>query len=51
MKYKVTMQERQADGSVRTLEQISFAPSREAVIEWYGINEPDIVSYTIKEEQ
>lgn len=50
MKFIVTMQERQPDGAVRTLEQVAIAPSREAVINWYGLNEPDIVSYTIKED-
>lgn len=47
--YKVTMQERQKDGSVLELKVEAIAPSREAVIDWYGLNEPDIVSFKIEE--
>lgn len=49
MKYKVTMNERQADGSIRTLDLISVCRNRQEVIEFYGLNEPDIESYTIEE--
>lgn len=49
MKYKVTMNERQADGSIRTLDQIAVCRSRQEVIEFYSLNEPDIESYTIEE--
>ena len=49
MKYKVTMNERQADGNIRTLDQTAICRSRQEVIEFYGLNEPDIESYTIEE--
>lgn len=45
----VTMQERQKDGSILELKVEASAPSREAVIDWYGLNEPDIVSFKIEE--
>lgn len=48
-KYKVVMNERQKDGSVRTLTQTAHCESRQKVIEWYGLEEPDIVSYEITE--
>jgi hypothetical protein len=47
--FKVTMQERQRDGSVRTLTQIAMCSSEEEVVKWYGLTEPDIVSFTIEE--
>lgn len=47
--FKITMKERQRDGSVRTLNQTAICSNREQVIEWYGLEEPDIVSYTIEE--
>lgn len=47
--YKVTMFERQKDGSVRVITQTAIVESRQAVIDWYGLEEPDIVSYTIEE--
>ena len=47
-KFKVTMKERQRDGSIHTLEQTAFCQSRQQVIEFYGLNEPDIVGYTIE---
>ena len=46
--YRVTMQERQADGSIKTLKQLAVCESMSAVIEWYGLNNDDIVSYEIK---
>ena len=49
-KFKVTMNERQRDGSIRTLVQQAFCRDCKEVVEWYGLNEPDIVSYTIEEE-
>ena len=49
MKFKVTMVERQKDGSTRTIVQTAICDSRKRVIEWYGLNEPDIVSYEIEE--
>lgn len=50
MKFKVTMVERQKDGSTHTIEQTAVCSTRKQVIEWYGLNEPDIVSYKIEEE-
>lgn len=50
MKFKVTMQERQKDGSIHTIEQTAVCQTRQQVIDWYGLNEPDIVSYKIEEE-
>ena len=47
--YKVTMNERQKDGSIRTLTQTAVCRSRSEVIDWYGLEEPDIVSYNIEE--
>lgn len=47
--YKVTMFERQKDGTVRPIVQTAVCQSRQAVIDWYGLEEPDIVSYTIEE--
>lgn len=47
--FKVTMQERGEDGVVRTINQTTVCESRQQVIDWYGLNEPDIVSYNIKE--
>lgn len=47
-KYNVTMVERQKDGTTRTLKQSAVCPSEQDVIKFYGLNEPDIVSYDIK---
>ncbi len=47
--YEVTMVERQSDGTTHTITQTAICDSRREVIEWYGLNEPDIVSYSIKE--
>ncbi len=47
-KFKITMVERQMDGSTRTLTQkTAVCRTCQEVIDWYGLNEPDIVSYTI----
>jgi hypothetical protein len=51
MKFKVKMQERQKDGSIHTIEQTAVCQTRQQVIDWYGLNEPDIVSYKIEEEK
>ena len=48
-KFKVRMVERQKDGTTRTLNQIAVCESRQQVIEWYGLEEPDIVDYDIEE--
>lgn len=50
MKFKVTMVEQQKDGSTHTIEQTAVCSTRQQVIDWYGLNEPDIVSYKIEEE-
>lgn len=47
--YKVTMVERQKNGTTHTITQTAVCSSRDAVIKWYGLREPDIVSYTIEE--
>lgn len=47
--FRVTMQERQKDGSVRTITQVAVCPAEQDVIKFYGLNEPDIVSFDIKE--
>lgn len=49
-KFKITMVERQKDGTTRTLTQSAVCRNRQEVIEWYGLKEPDIVSYKIEEE-
>lgn len=48
--FEITMVERQKDGSTRILTQTAVCESRQQVVDWYGLNEPDIESYTIKEE-
>lgn len=48
--FEVIMQERGKDGVVRTITQTAVCESREQVVEFYGLNEPDIVSYKIKEK-
>jgi hypothetical protein len=48
-KFEITMVERQKDGSTRTLTQTALCETRQQVIDWYGLNEPDIVSYSIRE--
>lgn len=48
-KFKVTMNEKQSDGSIRTLTQTAICDNRQQVIDWYGLNQPDIVSYDIQE--
>ena len=47
--FEVIMRERQSDGSIQTLTQRAVCRSRQEVIDWYGLNEPDIVSYSIRE--
>ena len=46
--YKVTMQERQPDGSILTITRTAVCTNKSQVIEWYGLTEPDIVDYTIE---
>jgi len=44
------MVERQKDGTTHTIEQTAVCETRRQVIEWYGLREPDIVSYKIEVE-
>ncbi len=48
--FKVTMQERQKDGSVRTLTQKAVCQTEQQVINFYGLKEPDIVEYSIEKQ-
>lgn len=48
--FKVTMQELGKDGKVRTIEQKAYCENRQQVVNLYGLNEPDILDYTIEEE-
>ena len=48
-KFEVTMKEMGKDGKIRIIMQTAICESRKQVIEFYGLNEPDILSYTIKE--
>lgn len=50
-KFEVTMKERGRDGIVREIKQTAICESRRQVVEFYGLNEPDIISYTIKEAE
>ena len=43
------MNELQRDGSIHTLNQMAICESREELVKWYGLDQPDIVSYTIEE--
>ena len=45
--FKVTMVELQKDGTAHTLEQVAYCRDRQEVIEWYGLEQPDILSYSI----
>lgn len=47
--FEVTMRELGKDGKVRTNKQTAVCETREQVIEWYGLNEPDILDYEIYE--
>jgi hypothetical protein len=46
--YKVTMVEVQKDGSTRTITQTACCRDEKQVIDFYGLNEPDIKSYNIE---
>lgn len=48
MKFMVTMKELQRNGTVRLIKQYADAPSEQEVIDWYGLEEPDIIDYKIK---
>ena len=45
------MVERQKDGTTCTLTQTAVCNSEQEVVKFYGLNEPDIVSYDIKLEK
>ena len=47
--YRITMQEQGADGKVRTLTQTAYCETPEQAIEFYGLREPDILSYEVEE--
>ena len=46
--FKVTMEELGSDGTIHTLTQDAICESRQKVIEFYGLNQPDILSYNIE---
>ncbi len=48
-KFKVTIKERQKDGTVHTLVTQALCRDKNQVIDFYGLNEPNIVSYQIEE--
>jgi len=48
--FEITMEEMGKDGVVRTLHQTAHCETRQQVVEWYGLDEPDILSYTITEK-
>lgn len=48
--FEVKMKERGKDGKVRTITQTAVCESRKQVVEFYGLNEPDILSYNIEEK-
>ena len=49
-RFEIVMKEMGKDGVVRTLTQTAFCESRQQVIDWYGLEESDILSYTITEK-
>lgn len=48
-RYLITMTERR-DGETRTIQQEAITPSREDVIKFYGLREPDIADFKIEEQ-
>lgn len=50
-KFKVTMVEMERDGSTVTLTRTAVCETRQQVIDWYGLEEPDILAYDITEIQ
>lgn len=42
------MNERQKDGTIHTIEQTAICESLQQVVDFYGLNEPDIVDYKIE---
>lgn len=47
--FEVTMKERGRDGRVRTITQTAICSNKQEVVRFYGLDEPDIISYSIKE--
>lgn len=47
--FKITMVELQKDGTTRTITQTAVCRTRQDAIDWYGLKEPDILSYSIEE--
>ena len=47
--FKVTMVETGEDGKKRTIEQTAHCKTRQQVIDFYGLNEADIISYRIQQ--
>lgn len=48
-KFEVTMTELGRDGKARTITQTAICRNKKEVVRFYGLDEPDIVSYSIKE--
>lgn len=44
------MKELGKDGRVRTLKQTAVCESEKEVVDFYGLNEPDIISFEIREK-
>ena len=49
--FEVTMTEIGRDGKARKITLTAFCENRRQVIDFYGLKEPDIVDYEIKEVQ
>lgn len=49
-KFKVTMRERQKDGSIRTITQTAVCQTEQQVVDFYGLKEPDIIDYSIENQ-
>ena len=50
-KFNVTIEERAADGRVNIINQTAVCQNRQQIIDFYGLEEADVISYTIEEEQ
>ena len=49
--FEITMNELGKDGKVRTITQTAVCQNRQQVIKFYGLDKPDILSYTITEKK
>lgn len=47
--FEVTMRELGKDGQVRIIKQTAQCESRQQVVDFYGLEEPDILDYEITE--